>query len=65
VDDALGQLAAKHPDLRNQLFDGSGRLRSFVNVLLGERNIRDLHAEGGAVVLADGDILTMVMPVRG
>jgi molybdopterin synthase sulfur carrier subunit len=37
VEAALAALADKSPDLRRQLFDDSGRIRSFVNVFLGDR----------------------------
>jgi adenylyltransferase/sulfurtransferase len=39
VGEALASLTAQHPDLRTHLFDGED-LRSFVNVFVGEEDIR-------------------------
>jgi adenylyltransferase/sulfurtransferase len=43
VDDALRSLTDRHGELRDQLYDDEGRLRSFVNVYLGDRNVRELE----------------------
>ena len=42
VGEALASLVGQHPDLRAHLFDG-GDLRSFVNVFVGEEDIRFLQ----------------------
>jgi adenylyltransferase/sulfurtransferase len=65
VEAALAALADRHPDLRRQLFDDAGRLRSFVNVFLGDKNIRDLGAAEKPVALKDGDSLTIVPAIAG
>jgi molybdopterin converting factor small subunit len=65
VDEAMGALAAQHPELRRQLFDDAGKLRSFVNVFVGDKNVRDLAADGAAVALQDGDTLTIVPAIAG
>jgi molybdopterin converting factor small subunit len=38
---ALNDLTAQHPDLRQHLYDGE-QLRNFVNVFLGEEDVRFL-----------------------
>ena len=40
VGEALDALAAKFPGLRQQIFTGEGKLRSFVNVYLNDEDIR-------------------------
>ena len=50
---ALAALADKSPDLRRQLFDDSGRIRSFVNVFLGDQNIRNLGTAGQPIPVRD------------
>jgi adenylyltransferase/sulfurtransferase len=65
VEGALAALAATYPDLRAQLFDDGGKLRSFVNVFLGDRNVRDLSRGGEAVELREGDTLTIVPAIAG
>ena len=63
VGDALGALVAKHPALKNHLYEDDGRLRSFVNVYLGERDVREL--QGGETPVREGDTLLIVPSVAG
>lgn len=63
VADALAALVARHPALRTHLFEDAGRLRSFVNVFLGERDVREL--EGLDTPVRDGDTLLIVPSVAG
>ena len=44
VGEILAALAEGYPDLRTHLFQDSGELRSFVDVYLGDRDIR--YVEG-------------------
>ncbi len=63
VDEALAALAERFPALRPHLFDGDGRLRNFVNVYLGDENVR--HLDAGARTLAAGAELSIVPAVAG
>ena len=63
VGDAVHALVAKHPALRAHLFEDSGRLRSFVNVYLGDRDVRELGGLDAPV--RDGDTLIIVPSVAG
>ncbi len=63
VGEALAALTAAHPDLKRHLFSEDGRLRSFVNVYLGEDDVRYLKQE--ATPLADGATLSIVPSVAG
>jgi adenylyltransferase/sulfurtransferase len=65
VEGALSALADKSPDLRRQLFDDNGRVRSYVNVFLGDQNVRNLGASGQPVPVRDGDVLTLVPAIAG
>ena len=60
---ALSELMRRHPALRDQLMADDGRLRRFVNVYLGEEDVR--HLEGLATALRDGDVLAIVPAVAG
>ncbi len=42
VGEVLGALTTQFPDLRKQLFNDEGKLRSFVNVYLNDEDIRYL-----------------------
>jgi adenylyltransferase/sulfurtransferase len=63
VGEALAQLSEEHSGLRAHLYDDEGNLRQFVNVYLGEEDIRYLH--GPATPLGDGDELTIVPSIAG
>ena len=49
VGEVLGALTAKFPDLRKQLFNDEGKLRSFVNVYLNDEDIRYLKKDATPV----------------
>lgn len=63
VGEALNALTTRYAPLAKHLRDGEGRLRSFVNVYLGDEDIRFLEAEATAV--ADGQELTIVPSIAG
>lgn len=60
---ALQGLAARHPDLRNHLYTERGELRSFVNVFLGEEDVR--YLQGTDTPLRESDQLRIVPSVAG
>nr|MBX2798993.1 ThiF family adenylyltransferase [Myxococcales bacterium] len=62
VGDALKALTATFPGLAPHLRDDSGTLRSFVNVYLGDEDIR--HLDGEATVV-DGQAITIVPSIAG
>jgi len=62
VAEVLDGLLARHGELRDRLFDG-GDLRRFVNVYLGEEDIRFL--EGLATPVPEGGQLTILPAVAG
>jgi molybdopterin converting factor small subunit len=63
VGEALASLTTTYTGLAKHLRDDSGKLRSFVNVYLGDEDIRFLEAEATAV--ADTDELTIVPSIAG
>lgn len=63
VGEALAALTAAHPDLARHLRDESGKLRSFVNIYLGDEDIRFLDKEATAV--APEAELTIVPSIAG
>lgn len=60
---ALDAVVAKHPALKKHLYEDDGKLRSFVNVYVGERDVRELDGMGTSV--KDGDTLLIVPSVAG
>jgi len=63
VGEILERLATEHAQLRTHLYRDDGRLRSFVNVYLNDRDIRDLAREGTRA--ADGDEVSIVPSIAG
>jgi len=58
----LDDLTAQYPELRNHLYEGDS-LRSFVNVYLGEDDVRYLQGEATAV--SDSDTLMIIPSIAG
>lgn len=63
VDAMIAELEAKHPGLKARLCDDQGKLRRFVNVFVGEEDIRFL--DGQATALKDGDLVDIVPAIAG
>ena len=64
VDDALSTLTATYPDLRRHLFNEEGKLRNFVNIYLGEEDVRYLRQQG-ATAIRETDTLSIVPSIAG
>ena len=45
VQDVINDLALNFPDLKKHLLDDSGKIRSFVNIFVGDEDIRSLQQE--------------------
>jgi len=56
-------LAAKHPDIKQHIYHEGGEVRSFINIFLGEENIKSLR--GLDTPLADGAVLMLVPAIAG
>ncbi|MCC7450647.1 MAG: MoaD/ThiS family protein [Anaerolineae bacterium] len=62
VGDALTDLVTQHPDLRQHLYNGNN-LRNFVNVFIGEEDIR--YRDGLETPLEPGDNLRIIPSIAG
>ena len=63
VGEALNALTAAHPDLRKQLYNDEGKLRSFVNVYVNDEDIRYLSKDSTAIAAAD--VIAIVPAIAG
>jgi len=61
--EAIGNLAQEYPDLRQHLYTGDGKLRSFVNVYKGDEDIR--YLEGADTEISEGDELSIIPSIAG
>lgn len=60
---ALEALDRAHPGLAEVLFDARGQLHRFVNVFVGDADVREL--QGLDTRVADDDVLAIVPAVAG
>src|ERR1051326_3602515 len=63
VAEALAALTRQFPELRNQLFNEEGRLRSFVNIYVNDEDIR--YLQKGATPVGAGDTMSIVPSIAG
>lgn len=61
--EALEAFAAACPDIRQHLYDESGGLRSFINLYVGEKNVKD--ASGLDTPVPEGETLLIVPAIAG
>ena len=63
VSAAMQDLVEQYPALEQHLYNGKGDLRAFVNLFLGEENIRDL--QGLQTPLGQEDTLRLIPSIAG
>jgi molybdopterin converting factor small subunit len=63
VAELVGDLDRRHPGIAARLLDDSGQLRRFVNVYVGEEDVRFL--DGLATVLDDDAKVSIIPAVAG
>ena len=63
VGDLLARLAAQHGALKQHLFAADGRLRTFVNVYVNDRDIRHLAQQ--ATPVQPGDTVSIIPSIAG
>jgi molybdopterin converting factor small subunit len=63
ISEALADLTTQHPTIKPHLFNESGELRPFVNLFVGEDNIKDL--DGVKTPIKDGDKIMLIPSIAG
>jgi MoaD family protein len=63
VDEALRALVDQHPDLKDNLYNEDDELRQFVNIYVGDDDIR--FADGVETALEPGDEVSIVPSIAG
>ncbi|MDR1873291.1 MAG: MoaD/ThiS family protein [Deltaproteobacteria bacterium] len=63
VKELLSDLAQKHPDIAPHLFDETGAVRSFVNIFVESKNIKNLNGLDTSV--NPGQTVTLVPSIAG
>lgn len=63
ISDALTDLTTQYPALKPHLFNDGGELRPFVNLFVGENNIKDL--QGVETPIRDGEKIMLIPSIAG
>jgi len=63
ISDALTDLTSQYPTIKPHIFNEGGDLRPFVNLFVGENNIKDL--QGVETPITDGDKLVLIPSIAG
>jgi len=61
--EAIAGLTAKYPDIRKHIYKDDDNLRDFINVFIGDTNIKEL--EGLKTPVKDGDTIMLVPAIAG
>jgi len=63
ISEALADLTTQYPTIKPHLFNEGGDLRPFVNLFVGENNIKDL--QGVNTPIKDGEKLMLIPSIAG
>jgi molybdopterin converting factor small subunit len=63
ISETLTDLTSQYPALKPHLFNEGGDLRPFVNLFVGENNIKDL--QGVDTPIKDGDRIMLIPSIAG
>ena len=63
ISEALSDLTTQFPGIKPHLFNETGELRPFVNLFVGENNIKDL--QGVETPIKDGDRIMLIPSIAG
>jgi molybdopterin converting factor small subunit len=63
VGQLLANLVERHPLLGKQLYNEQGQLRSFVNIYVGDEDIR--YLQGVETLVPDGETVSIIPAIAG
>jgi sulfur-carrier protein adenylyltransferase/sulfurtransferase len=63
IQDTFQELTLNFPDLKKHLLDENGKIRAYVNIFIGNDDIRDLQQEHSAV--QEGAVVSIVPAIAG
>jgi molybdopterin converting factor small subunit len=63
IEETVNELTLNYPDLKKHLLDEKGQIRSFVNVFVGDNDIRDLQNEKTSV--KEDTVISIVPAIAG
>ena len=63
IEETVRELTLNFPDLKKHLLEDSGKIRSFINIFVGDNDIRDLEQEKTSV--KDDTLVSIVPAIAG
>ncbi len=63
VEEAVRDLSFNFPEIKKHLLDDKGQIRSFLNIFVGEDDIRDLENE--KTVLSSNTVVSIIPAIAG
>ena len=63
IHEAVSELTLNFPDLKKHLLDENGRIRSFINIFVGNEDIRTLQQE--KTMLQSDSIVSIIPAIAG
>lgn len=63
VASAIQEVTLNFPDLKKHLLDEQGKIRSFVNVFVGDHDIRDLQEE--ETIIPEDAVVSIIPAIAG
>ena len=63
IQEAISELTLNFPDLKKHLLDENGKLRSYINVFVGNEDIRNLQQE--QTVVQHDSVISIIPAIAG
>ena len=63
VAESITELTTNFPDLKKHLLDDKGQIRTFVNIFVGDQDIRDLQQEN--TVVKEDAVVSIIPAIAG
>lgn len=63
IADSIEELTTNFPDLKRHLLDDKGQIRSFVNIFVGDEDIRDLQQD--QTLIKEDTVVSIIPAIAG
>ena len=63
IEETVNELTLNFPDLKKHLLDEKGHIRSFINIFVGDSDIRDLQQE--KTIVKNDTLISIVPAIAG
>ncbi len=63
IQEAVNELTLNFPDLKKHLLDENGKLRSYINIFVGNEDIRNLQQE--ETVVQQDSVISIIPAIAG